>query len=158
MCFSGHPSTASQWGQVIRASCIETLVAPMHVEKDRVVAIREVGFDYPGAKTPVLRENQGLFLKEFLTAVWSDEDLKDLPLALHVKDMSFDKQDASARCLLILKEVGYQCPTGSTGTACWVHIGRLTSGSRLSPMWCLGCLQKSLVRQRGHWIFSALLA
>ena len=79
----------------------------MHKEKDRVVAIREVGLDYPGAKTPVLRTNQELFLKEFLTAVRSDEDLKDLPLVLHVKDMSFDKQDASARCLSIFKEVGY---------------------------------------------------
>ena len=79
----------------------------MHKEKDQVVAIGEVGLDYPGAKIPVLRENQELFLKEFLTAVRSDEDLKDPPLVLHVKDMSFDKQDASARSLSILKEVGY---------------------------------------------------
>ena len=66
-------------------------MAAMHKEKDRVVAIGEVGLDYPGARTPVLRANQELFLKEFLTAVRSDEDLKDLPLVLHVKDMSFDK-------------------------------------------------------------------
>ena len=79
----------------------------MHKEKDRVVAIGEVGLDYPGAKTPVLKENQELFLKEFLTAVRSNEDLKDLALVLHEKDMSFDKQDASARCLSILMEVGY---------------------------------------------------
>ena len=107
MCFGGHPSTASQWGQEIKASCIEGLVAAMHKEKNRVVAIREVGLDYPRAKTPGLKENLELFLKEFLTAVRSDEDLKDLPLVLHLKDMSFDKQDASARCLSILKEVGY---------------------------------------------------
>ena len=79
----------------------------MHEEKDRVVAIGEVGLDYPGAKTAVLRENQELFWKEFLTAGVSDEDSKDLPLVLHVKDMSFDKQDASARCLSIPNEVGY---------------------------------------------------
>ena len=51
-----------------------------------------------------------------------------------------------------------QFPTGSTGTASWVHVGRLKPGSRLSPMWCLGRLQKRLVRQRGHRIFSAWLA
>ena len=47
MCFGGHPSTASQWGQEVKASCVEGLVAPMHKEKDRVVAIGEVGLDYP---------------------------------------------------------------------------------------------------------------
>ena len=107
MCFSGHPSMASQWRQETRASSIEGLVAAMHKEKDRVVAIWEVGLHYTGAKTPVLKENQEPFLKEFLTAVRSDEDLKDLTLVLHVKDMSSNKQDANARCLSILKEVGY---------------------------------------------------
>ena len=158
MCFGGHPSTASQWGQEVRASCIEGLVAAMHKEKDRVVAIGEVGLDYPGAKTPVLRTNQELFLKEFLTAVRSDEDLKDLPLVLHVKDMSFDKQDASARCLSILKEVGYPVSHRIYRHSFLGTVGRLTPGLRLSPMWCLGRLQKRLVRRRRHGIFSARLA
>ena len=72
-----------------------------------MVAIGEVGLHYPGAKTPVLKENQERFLKEFLTAVWLDEDWKDLPLVLHVNNMSFDNQDPSAGCLSILREVGY---------------------------------------------------
>ena len=46
-----------------------------------------------------------------------------------------------------------QFPTGSTGTASWVPIGRLTPGLRLSPMWCLGRLRKCLVRRRRHGIF-----
>ena len=105
--FQWAPFYGLSVGSETRASSIEGLVAAMHKEKEQVVAIWEVGLHYTGAKTPVLKENQEPFLKEFLTAVRSDEDLNDLTLVLHVKDMSSDKQDANARCLSILKEVGY---------------------------------------------------
>ena len=61
MCFDEHHSMSSQWGREVRASCTEGLVAAMHKQKDRVVAIGEDGLDYLGAKAPELRENQELF-------------------------------------------------------------------------------------------------
>ena len=73
-----------------------------------VVAIGEVGLDYPGSMTGVDWENQELFLKEFnwQPCFNSDDDLKYLPLVLYVRDMSFNKQDASAKCLSVLKDMG----------------------------------------------------
>ena len=130
----------------------------MHKEKDRAVANGEVGLDYPGAKTAVLRENQELILIEFLTAVRSKEDFKDLPLVLHVKDMSFDKQDASARCLSILKEVGYPVSHRIYRHSFLGTRREADAWIEAFPMWCLGRLQKRLVHRRGHRIFSARLA
>ena len=93
----------SQWGAVVRPSFIEGLVSTMDQEMDRVEAIGEVGLSYPGFMAPAHRENQVLFLE-------SSSQLS-IPMRIcstyHWCCMSFEKQDASARCLSILEDVGY---------------------------------------------------